>query len=134
MIIAREFSRSELGRRSDFSTSAFERGTFWLNEISHDPYAGEGRTKRRRLVRGALIAQFAANDAKIFADASELIFPHVDGIDLNLGKLVYLTYRLRKYGNIGSQSYHITGCPQKWAYQEKIGSYLLRQPNQVYYI
>jgi len=23
------------------------------------------------------------------------------------------------------------GCPQKWAYQEKIGSYLLRQPDTV---
>jgi tRNA-dihydrouridine synthase 4 len=89
MILAREFSRSELGRRSDFSTSTFERGTFWLNEVPHHPYAPEGtKKKRRRLVRGSLIAQFAANDAKIFADASELIFPHVDGIDLNLGKLV----------------------------------------------
>jgi tRNA-dihydrouridine synthase 4 len=82
MIIAREFSRSELGRRSDFSTSTFERGTFWLNEVLH---ATGGRANRRRLVRGALRAQFAANDPKIFADASELIFPHVDGIDLNLG-------------------------------------------------
>ncbi|KAG8912815.1 tRNA dihydrouridine synthase, partial [Tulasnella sp. 408] len=57
-----------------------------------------------RLVRGALIAQFAASDPVHFADAAELIWPHVDGIDLNCG------------------------CLQTWAYQEHIGSFLLRKP------
>jgi hypothetical protein len=38
-----------------------------------------------RHVRGSLVAQFAANDPKAFADACELIHPHVDGVDLNCG-------------------------------------------------
>lgn len=103
MILAQEFSRSAIGRRSDFSTSKTERGIFLLTELRHqrphtaqnedDERSGTGTavntntTKRRRKVRGALIAQFAANDAKIFADACELVYPHVDGIDLNCGKL-----------------------------------------------
>ena len=37
-------------------------------------------------VKGALIAQFAANDPVVFADAVELISPYVDGVDLNCGK------------------------------------------------
>ncbi|KAF8315893.1 FMN-linked oxidoreductase [Clavulina sp. PMI_390] len=98
MILAQEFSRSAIGRRSDFSTSPTERGIFSMTERN---------SSRKRKVRGSLIAQFAANDSKTFADACELIFPHVDGVDLNCG------------------------CPQKWAYQEKIGSYLLRQPDTV---
>lgn len=76
MILAAEFSRSAIGRRSDFSTSNWERGIFTVNE--------NGSGARRR-IRGSLVAQFAANDPKILADACELIHPHVDGIDLNLG-------------------------------------------------
>lgn len=44
-----------------------------------------GLKSNERLVRGALIAQFAASDPVHFADAAELIWPHVDGIDLNCG-------------------------------------------------
>ncbi|KAG8979299.1 hypothetical protein FRB93_010154 [Tulasnella sp. JGI-2019a] len=98
MILAKEFSRSAVARQSDFSTSSNERGIFLLQERS---------SKRKRLVRGSLIAQFAANEATSFADAAELIWPHIDGIDLNCG------------------------CPQPWAYKERIGSFLLRQPDTV---
>jgi tRNA-dihydrouridine synthase 4 len=62
---------------------------------------------RKARVRGSLIAQFAANDPVVFADAVELISPYVDGVDLNCG------------------------CPQGWAYEEQIGSWLLRQPQLV---
>lgn len=80
MILAQEFSRSATGRRSDFSTSTLERGVFTLTETGSSP-----KSARKRRVRGSLIAQFAANDAKTFADACELIHPHVDGVDLNCG-------------------------------------------------
>lgn len=82
MILAAEFSRSAIGRRSDFSTSNWERGTFTVTE---------NNSTRQRRIRGSLIAQFAANDPKILADACELIHPHVDGIDLNLGKPPFLS-------------------------------------------
>lgn len=80
MILAQEFSRSATGRRSDFSTSTSERGVFTLLDRS-----SSSQSPRERRVRGSLIAQFAANDAKTFADACELIYPHVDGVDLNCG-------------------------------------------------
>lgn len=84
MILAKEFSRSAAGRRSDFSTSETERGVFVLSEKAS---SSSSLPPRKRRVRGSLIAQFAANDAKTFADACELIYPHVDGIDLNCGAL-----------------------------------------------
>jgi tRNA-dihydrouridine synthase 4 len=80
MILAQEFSRSAAGRRSDFSTSETERGVFVLTET-----APSSSKPRKRRVRGSLVAQFAANNARSFADACELIYPHVDGIDLNCG-------------------------------------------------
>jgi hypothetical protein len=86
MILAQEFSRSAIGRRSDFSTSPTERGIFTLTERSLSSPSSASKQPRKRRIRGALIAQFAANDSKQFADACELISPHVDGVDLNCGK------------------------------------------------
>ncbi|EDW12284.1 tRNA-dihydrouridine(20a/20b) synthase [NAD(P)+]-like [Drosophila mojavensis] len=54
-----------------------------------------------------LIAQFAAKDALEFVTASQLIYPYVDGVDLNCG------------------------CPQGWAIAKGYGCGLLRQPEQV---
>ncbi|EJT97179.1 FMN-linked oxidoreductase [Dacryopinax primogenitus] len=99
MILAREFSRSSIARSADFSSSHHERGLFLLR-----PKGG----KQPTLVRGALVAQFAATEPRHLADAAELISPWVDGIDLNCG------------------------CPQPWAYTEHIGSWLLRKPEVVY--
>ncbi|PAV15721.1 FMN-linked oxidoreductase [Pyrrhoderma noxium] len=111
MILATEFSRSANARMTDFSTSSQERGTFLLEDkkISNLCLLDEAPSElnlynRRKRVRGSLVAQFAANDSRSFADALELIRPHVDGADLNCG------------------------CPQKWAYEEQIGSWLLRHP------
>jgi tRNA-dihydrouridine synthase 4 len=119
MILAAEFSRSSVARHADFTTSREERGIFYLRE------KGTHGKPRQRRVRGSLIAQFAAHDPKLFADACELIHPHVDGIDLNSGIL---------YMIIPATSAHKSsiGCPQTWAYRDKIGCWLLRQPNQVW--
>ncbi|KAJ1680003.1 tRNA dihydrouridine synthase, partial [Spiromyces aspiralis] len=54
-----------------------------------------------------VVVQFAASNSKDFADAAELVAPFADGIDLNCG------------------------CPQRWAIQEKIGSYLMDEPELV---
>jgi tRNA-dihydrouridine synthase 4 len=70
MMLAREFARSRLARDSDFSTNDHERGLFNLGG---------------RQIRGSLVAQFAAREGKEFADAVELIYPYVDGVDLNCG-------------------------------------------------
>ncbi|KAH8377830.1 hypothetical protein KR093_007262 [Drosophila rubida] len=54
-----------------------------------------------------LIAQFAAKDATEFVTSAQLIYPYVDGVDLNCG------------------------CPQSWAIAKGYGCGLLRQPEQV---
>lgn len=64
-------------------------------------------SKDARLVRGALVAQLASPNGASLADATELLSPYVDGVDLNCG------------------------CPQQWAYKEGIGCALLRRPELV---
>lgn len=94
MILAAEFSRSANARLADFSTSSLERGTFKLKdkrtsllaELDENPSELSSKHDRESLVRGALIAQFAENDSQLFANAVELIRPHVDGVDLNCGQ------------------------------------------------
>ncbi|BFF93328.1 tRNA-dihydrouridine(20a/20b) synthase [Drosophila madeirensis] len=54
-----------------------------------------------------LVAQFAAKDATEFVTSAQLIYPYVDGIDLNCG------------------------CPQSWAMSKGYGCGLLRQPERV---
>ncbi|KAJ1969840.1 tRNA dihydrouridine synthase [Dispira parvispora] len=54
-----------------------------------------------------LVVQFAANDGVHLADAAELVAPWADAIDINCG------------------------CPQRWAYAEQLGAYLMEQPELV---
>jgi tRNA-dihydrouridine synthase 4 len=54
-----------------------------------------------------VIVQFAANNGKDAADAAELVAKYSNGVDINCG------------------------CPQPWAIQEQIGSFLLRKPELI---
>ncbi|KAJ2868037.1 tRNA dihydrouridine synthase [Coemansia aciculifera] len=54
-----------------------------------------------------VVVQFAAHDPVDLAQAAQLVAPYADGIDLNCG------------------------CPQKWAYKERIGAYLSDRPELV---
>ncbi|ORX68910.1 FMN-linked oxidoreductase [Linderina pennispora] len=54
-----------------------------------------------------VVVQFAAHDPVDLAQAAQLVAPYCDGIDLNCG------------------------CPQKWAYKERIGAYLSDKPETV---
>lgn len=99
MILAAEFSRSANARQADFTTSTRERGSFQLQEknqtsrlrdLDEAPEElGHNGREKETLVKGALIAQFAGNESQVFADAVELIRPHVDGVDLNYGELTH---------------------------------------------
>lgn len=122
MILSREFSRNQTARDADFTTSQHERAVYevvqprsedgdaleapilknWKPHLSKNQEEEDNSSgkPKPRLVRGCLIAQFAANDPIHLAEASELIRPYVDAIDINCG------------------------CPQKWAYAEGIGSFL----------
>lgn len=80
MIVADSFIKSNKARDADFTTN------------------GEDRP---------LIVQFAANNAKDFADAVELIQPYADGYGLNCG------------------------CPQRWAMAEGYGCHLIKKPDQL---
>lgn len=51
-----------------------------------------------------LIAQFAANTVHEYLSSVEMVYPYVDGVDLNCG------------------------CPQRWAMQSGFGSALLQKP------
>ena len=92
MIVAREFTRSAAGRDADFSTHVSERGTFIFHDVlqSHSDMAEDvngtepralGPRRRRRVIRGCLVAQFAAANAAHLADACEMIAPWVDAVD-----------------------------------------------------
>jgi tRNA-dihydrouridine synthase 4 len=80
MLVAKEFTRHHAARYTDFSTNEDDR---------------------------PVIAQFAAKDAVTLARAAEMVFPYVDGVDLNCG------------------------CPQTWACQEGIGAGLMQHPETV---
>ncbi|KNC30437.1 hypothetical protein FF38_07452 [Lucilia cuprina] len=80
MIIADSFNNSEKARQNEFTTTPEDK---------------------------PLIAQFAAKDSMEFCQAAELIYPYVDGIDLNCG------------------------CPQSWAINKGYGCGLLKQPELV---
>ncbi|KNE61745.1 hypothetical protein AMAG_06545 [Allomyces macrogynus ATCC 38327] len=54
-----------------------------------------------------VVLQLAASNAEDFAAAAVMAAPYVDAVDLNCG------------------------CPQKWAFKERIGSYLMEHPEKV---
>lgn len=68
MILAHEFTRSNIARDSDFTTHPEERKTTPHDNRPH-----------------VLIAQFASSSAEDFTRASLLIEPWVDGVNLNCG-------------------------------------------------
>lgn len=81
MILADSFCQNSKARTIEFSTTA-----------SDSP----------------LIVQFAANDVNDMVDASKLVSPYADGVDLNCG------------------------CPQKWAMKDGYGSALLSKPEVIH--
>ncbi|EDW90370.1 tRNA-dihydrouridine(20a/20b) synthase [NAD(P)+]-like [Drosophila yakuba] len=80
MMISDSINNSEKARQNEFSTGADDQ---------------------------PLIAQFAAKDPTEFVTSAQLIYPYVDGIDLNCG------------------------CPQSWAMAKGYGCGMLRQPELV---
>jgi len=80
MIVADSFVQSSKARDNEFTTSDGDR---------------------------PLVVQFAAHNAKDFADAAELVAPFADGVDLNCG------------------------CPQRWALAEGYGAHLIKHPELV---
>jgi len=80
MIISNSFVRSIKARDSDFTTCPEDR---------------------------PLIVQFAASSYDDFANATEIVAPYCDGVDLNCG------------------------CPQRWAIAEGYGSCLLGKPQLI---
>lgn len=80
MIISESFLNSSEARDSDFTTNAGDR---------------------------PLVVQFAAKNAVELSNATEMIVPFADGVDLNCG------------------------CPQRWAMAEGYGACLLRKPELI---
>ncbi|XP_045144826.1 tRNA-dihydrouridine(20a/20b) synthase [NAD(P)+]-like [Echinops telfairi] len=80
MIVAADFVRSVKARDSEFTTNQGD---------------------------CPLIVQFAANDARLLADAAHIVCPYANGIDINCG------------------------CPQRWAMSEGYGACLINQPELI---
>ncbi|ETN67283.1 tRNA-dihydrouridine synthase [Anopheles darlingi] len=80
MIMADSFCRSEKARLNEFTTNKEDT---------------------------PLIAQFAANNSIDFLSATEMVYPYVDGVDLNCG------------------------CPQRWAMAAGYGSAMLKTPERI---
>lgn len=81
MILADSFCQSSKARSSEFATNTTDT---------------------------PLIAQFAAKTVHDFIGASELVYPYVDGVDLNCG------------------------CPQRWAIKDGYGCGLLTEPDIIH--
>lgn len=81
MILADSFCQNEKARANEFSTT------------NNDT---------------PLIVQFASNNPDDFLDATKLIYPYVDGVDLNCG------------------------CPQKWAMKDGYGCAMLNDPELIH--
>lgn len=80
MIMTDSFCQSEKARQNEFSTNCDDT---------------------------PLIAQFAANNVHEYLSSMEMVYPYVDGVDLNCG------------------------CPQRWAMQSGYGSALLNKPELI---
>lgn len=76
MILAEEFSRSQIARIADFSTSRYERGVYWMRERSR---------KRRKLEDED--DDSAARDQAFFSDLAARPLPCADRIDATYGRL-----------------------------------------------
>ncbi|XP_071960206.1 tRNA-dihydrouridine(20a/20b) synthase [NAD(P)+]-like [Antedon mediterranea] len=80
MIVSNSFVKSVKARDSEFTT----------NSNDHP-----------------LVVQFAASNSKDLADATEIISPYANGVDLNCG------------------------CPQRWAMAEGYGAHLIKKPELI---
>ncbi|KAI4468695.1 trna-dihydrouridine synthase [Holotrichia oblita] len=80
MILADSFHKSVKARRNEFTTNSFDT---------------------------PLVTQFAANNVNDFVEASKIVAPYCDGVDLNCG------------------------CPQRWAKQMGIGCVMLENPELI---
>lgn len=91
-----------------FKSSEFARNTDFSTNHLDDP----------------VVVQFAANKPVDLADAAELVAPFAGGIGNRQKKK-------RCKQNINDIIDLNCGCPQKWAYQERIGAYLMEDPENV---
>uniref|UniRef100_T1IMX1 tRNA-dihydrouridine synthase n=1 Tax=Strigamia maritima TaxID=126957 RepID=T1IMX1_STRMM len=87
MIVADAFTQSERARHIEFTTNKGKMGIDFYDR--------------------PLVVQFAANNAEDFAAATELVYNHSDGVNLNCG------------------------CPQQWAMSKNLGAFLLTNPQLV---
>lgn len=157
MILAQEFSRSQMARVSDFSTSSTERGVFWVEPKRS---GGDGQTRPSARDSGPEHAGpsvqpqepsagkegYVGGDAR-HADDSGLpsrlppsFKPPTKHSQLVRGRLV-AQFASPNAASLADAAELVSpyvdsidlncGCPQKWAYHEGIGCALLRKPELV---
>lgn len=139
MILAQEFSRSQIARVSDFSTSSEERGVFWMEprtkglpHSSREDEPGAGPSKRpehrtyhipRPHTRLPPSLSPPTPHSRLVRGCLIAQFASPNGASLADAAELISPY-------IDGLDINC-GCPQKWAYNEGIGCALLRKPELV---
>lgn len=156
MILAQEFSRSQMARVSDFSTSSTERGVFWvepkrpggarqppLSRDSGPEHAGPSSSVKDALhgkegyVGGE---ERRRDDSGLPLRLPPSFKPPTKHSQLVRGRLV-AQFASPNAASLADAAELVSpyvdsidlncGCPQKWAYHEGIGCALLRKPELV---
>lgn len=105
MTMTDSFCQSEKARQNEFTTSE---GLFFVlngNPLVLQIHAISSICSF--LDDTPVIAQFAANTVHEYLSSAEMVYPYVDGIDLNCG------------------------CPQRWAMQSGFGCAMLNKPEHI---
>ncbi|WWC70253.1 uncharacterized protein I206_104203 [Kwoniella pini CBS 10737] len=145
MILAEEFSRAQIARISDFSTSSCERGLYWMN-----PSLNSNSNKK---VKQVIRLNHPEDDRK--NDTNDLITYYKGNyqnripstpIKPNKNSELIRGNLIAQFASPNSKSLIDAcelispfvdgidlncGCPQRWAYNEGIGCALLRKPELV---
>ncbi|OCF74683.1 tRNA-dihydrouridine synthase 4 [Kwoniella mangroviensis CBS 8886] len=150
MMLAEEFSRAQIARVSDFSTSSEERGVYWMTPSSGSRSSTNGKGKKAVRVNHP-------DDDHLAPSTDELITyyrppsntkdrlppsptpPNRDAV-LVRGSLI-AQFASPNAKSLADAAELISpyvdgidlncGCPQRWAYNEGIGCALLRKPELV---
>ncbi|KAL7421808.1 tRNA dihydrouridine synthase [Cryptotrichosporon argae] len=145
MMLAPEFSRSQIARVADFSTSADERGVFWMEPRASASSSSSPSSSARPACHPSDAPDFPYPSASYHRPRPHSRLPPTPTRPTPSSRLVRgaLVAQLASpnAASLADAAELLSpyvdgvdlncGCPQKWAYAEGIGCALLRRPEQV---
>ncbi|WWD17345.1 hypothetical protein CI109_101786 [Kwoniella shandongensis] len=144
MILAEEFSRAQVARISDFSTSTEERGVFWMEPKVGRSTAIPTATNHTSHPEGDR-TQAQAGPSRYYQSPSHTRLPPTPTAPTKHSQLIrgclIAQFASPNPTSLADAAELISpyvdgldlncGCPQRWAYNEGIGCALLRKPELV---